>query len=381
MLPCPAGRPTLLGVSRSVALPFSYKPLIPGGVARADPVVAGQRDHIFVGMPKVDLSGLSKRGLQLRPPGVIEGLHQLHPLRMLLGHVCHLPRITLNVIQFLAIDQSPLLRHHRRLLPLDWITDSLGIGHEHAIRPVDIGSGVEQSPNRHTVPTEGSWRLHASNPCKRGNDVDRMAEHIGRMLPVPARRWPVGDERHTVATVILASLLAPHPGVEHVCTSRRAVVGCVNEERVLSHTEIGQHLPQAADVVVDVGDHPEEGCNRRRLIGIEIEILLRTVQRPMRRVGADIGEERLLLLDRRLDKVLCGQEEHIRTEALSLNNLAVVEVVPIEVGVIPDVWRLPNTTTAVSIHLRKATVFWTVGEVVAKVPLTKHPSCVAAVGK
>ena len=101
----------------------------------------------------------------------------------------------------------------------------------------------------------------------------------------------------------------------------------------------------------------------------------------MRGVGADVGKEGLFLLHRRLDELTCCGEEDVGAEALGRLHLAVVEVVAVEVGVVPQVGGLPHAATAVPVDLSKAAIFRPVGKVVAEVPLAKHARGVAGIAE
>src|SRR3712207_8299783 len=53
-------------------------------------------------------------------------------------------------------------------------------------------------------------------------------------------------------------LAAAHAGVERVDAGRAAVVGHVDEDRVVAQAAVPEERLQPAEVVVDVGDHAEE---------------------------------------------------------------------------------------------------------------------------
>ena len=86
-------------------------------------------------MPKVDLSGLGKRWLQFGPPVVIKGTHLFDLLGVVRGKILFLAGVIIDVIELIAIYQSPSLRHHGRLSPFDGIPDPLRICDQKSIRP------------------------------------------------------------------------------------------------------------------------------------------------------------------------------------------------------------------------------------------------------
>ena len=61
-----------------------------------------------------------------------------------------------------------------------------------------------------------------------------------------------------MASVVGAAFLAAHAGVEDVLAGGRAVVGSEDQDRILFEPVLVQVAHEPADVVVDVGDHPEE---------------------------------------------------------------------------------------------------------------------------
>ena len=116
-------------------------------------------------MTDCDGSRLGKRGFELGPPSVVERTHRCHFFRMRGEHVALLSGICCDVIQFLAVHETPLAGHDGGLFPLDGITHALGIGDEHAVvRPVrDIACGSQQSADRATVDFDSIRFLRPAN--------------------------------------------------------------------------------------------------------------------------------------------------------------------------------------------------------------------------
>ena len=79
------------------------------------------------------------------------------------------------------------------------------------------------------------------------------------------------------------------------------------------------------------------------------------------------------------DEAVAFAEEDVGAEAFGGDNLSIVEVAAIEVGVIPDVGGLADTTATVAVNFGEATVFGTVRKDVAEVPLSEHPGGIAVV--
>ena len=65
-------------------------------------------------------------------------------------------------------------------------------------------------------------------------------------------------------------------------------------------------------------------------------------------------------------------KENVGAEALGGNDLAIVEVGTVEVGVVPDVGSLTHAAAAVAVDFFKAAVFGAVRVVVAEVPFAEH---------
>ena len=98
-------------------------------------------------------------------------------------------------------------------------------------------------------------------------------------------------------------------------------------------------------------------------------------------VGAEIDEERLVVVLHLVDEAGGVVEENIGAESLGGGGLAVVEIGAVEIGVVPIVRRLADAAAAVAQDLLEAAVFRAIGVIVAKVPLAEHASVVAGIAE
>ena len=184
-------------------------------------------------------------------------------------------------------------------------------------------------------------------------------------------------ERHPVTAVVLAPLLPAHPGVEDLTPACSTVVGGEDEDGVVMNTELLEQGPGLADIVVDIRDHTEEGGNPVRLSLVHVEVILRAMQGPVRGIGANVGEEWFFRPGVLTDELVGLLEEDIGAKALRLDDLLVVEVATVEIGIIPDVGGLAHATATMAIHLVKPAILRAIGIVVPHVPLAKHARLVA----
>ena len=175
-----------------------------------------------------------------------------------------------------------------------------------------------------------------------GDDVDEGSEGLDRLFRAEFSAGPVEHEGDAVTSVVLAALGAAHAGVEDVLADGGSIVGGENEDGIVGDAEFLEDLAGASHVFVDVGDHPVVGLLAGLLSGIHVEILLRAVERTVRGVGADVGEEGLLLGSALLDELDSVIEEDIRAESLGRNDHAIVEVVTVEVVIVPEVGSLAH---------------------------------------
>ena len=202
----------------------------------------------------------------------------------------------------------------------------------------------------------------------------------GDRLDVAPAGGPMDEQRHSMPSVILALLPAPHAGVEDLFARARAVVAGEDKDRILGQALFFEESPQAAHVVVDVRDHAEEVPH----VGAELLLagcgeLRRRVHGPMRGVRRNMARKRLARLLPRPNETPSVVEPDVSAIALDRFRRRVVEVRAVEAGVVPEVGRLAHSTAAVAHHLAEAAVLGPKRVVVAHVPLAEHSGGAAGV--
>ena len=366
-----------LDVDRPKTLGFAF-PGTDGAVVpwrhlflRQQPVVRGEDGRIVGGVAERDLTVVQEALLHARPPIFVAGPERLDHLGVVLGAVGLLTDVGLNVVKFLAVDQAPAVRHHRGLAPFDRRVNALRVGDQRAIRPA-LGLALKERDNAGAVELHplGSRQPQQLDEGRQDVDVGGETIHVAARIPTMGR--PMDKEGHSVATIVLTAFLGAHAGIENFRATGGSVVGGENEDRIVSDPRFSNGRTELADVVIDVGDHAEKVGQSLGLVGIRGTPLRRAVHGTMGRIGGDVGEEGLLLLRLRLDPLGGLGEEHIGAEALGRNDLAVVMVGPVKVGVVPVVRRLAHTTAAVAIDFGEALVLGARWIVVAHVPLAVH---------
>ena len=135
---------------------------------------------------------------------------------------------------------------------------------------------------------------------------------------------------------------------------------------------------QAAEVLVDVGDHAVEAGALfvRSGVAVLLDVVRRDVEWPVRRVGGDVREEGRVGVF--CDKAPTLAEEHVRAVALVRGGDAVFEIGVVKVVVAPGVARVADAAAGVVHGFGKAALVRPVGRAVAEVPLTKVPGAVAS---
>ena len=210
--------------------------------------------------------------------------------------------------------------------------------------------------------------------------------------PAKAARGPADEQGDPVAAVEGRRFAAPHSGVEapirklvdaafEARAASRAVVRKEDEDRVVGDSESLQPGEELAEVLVEVGNHPFE----RRVLRLVASPLVRVAvagrhqKRAVRRVGGDIGEERLAGLG--LDEAGGFAKPHIRAVALERRPAVVHEVGVVEVVVAVVVRDLRHAPAAVPDGMLEALVHRPRGIVVAEVPLPEQSGPVAIGGE
>ncbi len=290
----------------------------------------------------------------------------------------------LDRVEFPAVDEPPFLRHHGRLLPFDWIADPLRIGDEKTVGPGCARViGIEQGADRTAVELQAVGLRHSGQVKKRRHDVNRMGECVVDVLPVHPCGRPMKNEGRAMAAIVFAVFHPAHTGIEDLLAFAASgpIIGGEDEDCVGGEAEFEKQFAGPSDVVVNVGDHGVERGEVRLLPGVEIEIPLGSVKRTVRGVGRNIGEKRLSPGHTVADVAMRLREKHVRAETLRGHHPAVVEIVAVKIGVVPEVGDLAHAAAAMVIGFREPAVLRAVREVVAEVPFAEQAGGVAVVSE
>ena len=98
------------------------------------------------------------------------------------------------------------------------------------------------------------------------------------------------------------------------------------------------------------------------------------MKRTVRSISRDVSQERLTILGRLRNKSIGLFEKYISAKTLSRYDFSVVKIASIKIRIVPDIWGLAHSTSAMAINLVKASIFRAVREIVSEVPLSKHSS-------
>ena len=243
-------------------------------------------------------------------------------------------------------------------------------------------------------------------------DVDRRGrtdgggkrrQHVdGRRDPVDiaARRdaaRPAPEARHLHGAVVQRALLAAQAGVEALLLARRerevarrrarAVIARVEHDRVVGQVQVVEHRQQASDVPVDVGHHAVEPGEHlaEALLAVGRRPALRHLQRRVRSVGGEVGEERPGSM--RFHERDRGIGEDIGAVALGAHRhtVAMEHRVGVRLAfapvVLPVVARLADATGVVHERLVEPEVACPHRVGVPQVPLPERPGAVADVAE
>ena len=187
------------------------------------------------------------------------------------------------------------------------------------------------------------------------------------------------EERNAMSTVIGRTFVALHARIKDPVPTRCPVVGGKDKDRVFSQPAILQIRSELADVFVDICDHAVELLNTLRLpIRIRLAVFRRASLGAVRRVGRQVNEEWLVLLDGLVNELRGRIEEHIRAVAFHFCGLAVFVVGVVQVAVVPIIRQHADRATVVTQHLIESTVFRAKRIVVAQVPFAEHARRVAS---
>ena len=92
----------------------------------------------------------------------------------------------------------------------------------------------------------------------------------------------------------------------------------------------------------------------------------------MGRVGRDVSQEGFARRNALTDETLRFAEKYIRAEPFEFFRGAIAEIRVIEIGIIPEIRRLPDPATGVAHDVLKSAIFGAVGISVTQMPLAEH---------
>ena len=212
------------------------------GLVVGAPIVRRELDRILDLCADDDAHEVIENRRETGPPVVIARAQALHDFRIQNRRVGALVRIGLDVVELLAVYQSPPLRHHCRAAPFDRHVDPLRVDEERAVvEPCRLV--FQQGHETLAVESELPGNLSSSELGKRRQDVDMRGEIVDVASSFDPASRPANEERDAVATVIFRALPGPHPRVEAFEAAglaapvlesfRRSVVGHEYEDGVL----------------------------------------------------------------------------------------------------------------------------------------------------
>ena len=193
-----------------------------------------------------------------------------------------------------------------------------------------------------------------------------MHEEGHALATLPGRTFPAAHTR--VVVVIL--------GLETNPAGRSAVVGHVDENRILGDTDVLQVLAELAQVLVNIGNHAVELGECLRHLGVSlfegIRILVGHDVGAVRRVGGKVEEEGLVLVG--LGEL--GRLLEPDISAVSLERLPAIlgHVVIVVVVVAPVVGTTTNTAVEVINGMIKTLIQWSTRVTCTQMPLAQHAS-------
>ena len=221
------------------------------------------------------------------------------------------------------------------------------------------------------------------------------AEDVGGFAG-PHLSRPMEHQRGAYAAVVDVRLHTAH--VADVAHRVGAIIVEVQDDGVFAETKLVEFPEEAANVLVDVGDH---GADARELVGlglqpgrvgvlvnhdrseIDLEVFLiqllgHVVVRTVRGVGGDISKEILLPFSGRLDEIHRAVKIDVRTvpfhrgldTVLDEGRVSVFALGPYGIG------GLADATAAVNETVLKALIHWPHRIVVAQMPFAVDASAV-----
>ena len=296
---------------------------------------------------------------------------------MLPGHVGLLTEIIPQVVELLVLDEPPAppedrgipLRGLRGVHPAE-LDDQHAVGQALLLPPKELreARAVERRALR---------RVEAAEIDERREEVlgFRQLRDIARR-PQPAR-GPADEARDAMAAFIEVDLLPTHAGVPDRHAHGPAVVGHEDEDRVLPEAVLHEECAEIPHVLVDVRDHSEEARDGARLALVGLAILVRTEERPVRRVRRQVRKERFALRRALLHPLHRLAEEDVGAIPRVLLASAVVHVRVVEVIVVPEVRSGRDVRGRKEDRLVETAVLGPEGIDIAQVPLAELSRAVA----
>ena len=180
-------------------------------------------------------------------------------LWLFFGDVFLLTGVSFDVVEFLAVDEAVLVGHDGGLSPFDGIDDTLGIGDEEAVGPLDIRVRIEEVVERGAIEFDIAFVGDFADVEEGGDEIDGVGEGVDLAMLVESGSGPVDEHGDAVSSVVFGAFSASHASVENIAAGGGSVVGGEDEDGVVCDAEFGDELAGGSDVLVDVGDHAEEG--------------------------------------------------------------------------------------------------------------------------
>ena len=290
------------------------------------------------------------------PEFLVGGAHGVGNVRVLFDDVGGLLRVALHVVErgdgrlFLALpafpgaalaDVAETLVAHREVSPFALVRVLAGlpaafVGEEVAVGPANRVRALYQ--RQQIAPLHPGFRdLRPRQRGQRRQNVDVRGDRadvvVGRDFAVPTH-----EKRHADAAFIRGTLQPLHVRVVERepfghrlarpagTAAGHAVVAHENHHGVLHQLPFVQFFQQAAHVFVDVLDHPVKpgGFALKPAFCELFRVRGRGDERPVRRIGGDVGEERRIAVLDALNPAHPSGVEQVRAIALGFHEAAVV---------------------------------------------------------
>jgi len=191
------------------------------------------------------------------PPVVVELGESGNDIRVLCGDIGFLAGVLFNVVEFLAVIESPLAGHDGAITPFDRVFDALGVGYQNSVWPV-FGGVLEQGSDAAAIELDALGCSDGAEVHQGGDDIDVRGDGLHVASSSEFSLWPVSEKGDAVAAVVLAAFLAAHARVEDLGACGGAVVSGEDEDGIVGEPFMVEKGAHFADVVIDIGDHAVE---------------------------------------------------------------------------------------------------------------------------